>query len=63
MKKVFALFNMFAAYICVIISMVSVTYYVIFANMFANAFIMSLAGFSMFMIARTLHHEYRQGKL
>lgn len=61
--KVFGLFNMVAAYICVIISMVSVTYYVIFANMFANAFIMSLAGFSMFMIARTLHHEYRQGKL
>ena len=63
MKKAFGLFNMIAAYICVLISMVSVTYYVIFANMFANAFIMSLAGFAMFMIARTLHNEWREGKL
>lgn len=63
MKKAFALFNMVAAYICVLISMVSVTYYVIFANMFANAIIMSLAGFAMFMIARTLHNEWREGKL
>lgn len=63
MKKIFGLFNMWAAYMCVIISMVSVTYYVIFANMFANAFIMSLAGFGMYMVARTLHNEWRQGKL
>ena len=63
MKKAFGLFNMVAAYICVLISMASVTYYVVFANMFANAFIMSLAGFAMFIIARTLHNEWRQGKL
>ena len=63
MKKAFGLFNMIAAYICVLISMVSVTYYVIFANMFANAIILGLAGFAMYMIARTLHQEWRDGKL
>lgn len=61
--KVFGLFNMVAAYICTIISIVSVTYYVAFAAMYANAFIMALAGFGMFMVARTLHNEWRQGKL
>jgi len=61
--KVFGLFNMVAAYICTIISIVNVTYCVAFEAMYANAFIMSLAGFAMFMIARTLHNEWRQGKL
>ena len=61
--KVFGLFNMVAAYICTIISIVSVTYYVAFEAMYANAFILALAGFGMFMIARTLHNEWRHGKL
>jgi hypothetical protein len=61
--KAFGLFNMFAAYVCTIICIVSVTYYVAFAGMYANAIILGLAGFAMFMIARTLHNEWRQGKL
>lgn len=61
--KVFGLFNMFASYACVVICIVSVTYYVAFTQQYANAVIMSLAGFAMFMIARTLHTEWRQGKL
>ena len=63
MKKAFGLFNMIACYACTIMCMVSVTYYVIFANEFANAFILSLAGFAMYMIARTLHGEWKSGKL
>lgn len=61
--KVFGLFNMVAAYICTMIAIASVTYYIAFEAMYANAFIMSLAGFGMFMIARTLHDEWRHGKL
>lgn len=63
MKKVFALFNMVACYACTIMCLTSVTYYVAFAGMYANAIILGLAGFAMFMIARTLHNEWRQGKL
>ena len=61
--KVFALFNMVACYMCVIMSVVSVVYYVAFEAMYANAIILGLAGFAMFMIARTLHNEWRDGKL
>jgi hypothetical protein len=63
MKKAFGLFNMVACYMCTIISIVSVTYYVTISHQFANAFILALAGFGMFMIAKTLHNEWRQGKL
>ena len=61
--KVFALFNMVACYMCVIMSVVSVVYHVAFSHEYANAFILGLAGFAMFMIARTLHNEWREGKL
>lgn len=61
--KVFALFNMVACYMCVIMSIAGVVYQVAFAQEYADAVIMSLAGFAMFMIARTLHNEWRQGKL
>jgi hypothetical protein len=61
--KVFGLFNMFACYACTIMCMASFTYYVIFANEFGNAIITALAGGAMFIIARTLHTEWRQGKL
>jgi hypothetical protein len=63
MKKAFGLFNMVACYICTIICVVSVTYYVAITQQYANAYILSLAGFGMFMIARTLHDEYKHGKL
>lgn len=61
--KTFGLFNMVACYMCVIMCIVSVVFQVVFNQDYANAFIMSLAGFAMFMIARTLHNEWRQGKL
>jgi hypothetical protein len=61
--KTIGIFNMIAAYICSIISIAGVTYYVAFEAMYANAFILSLAGFAMFMIAETLKKEWRQGKL
>lgn len=61
--KVFALFNMVACYMCVIMSVVSVVYHIAFSREYANAIILGLAGFAMFMIARTLHNEWRQGKL
>jgi hypothetical protein len=63
MKKAFGLFNMVACYACTIICVVSVTYYVAVTQEYANAYILSLAGFGMFMIARTLHDEYKHGKL
>jgi hypothetical protein len=44
-------------------SIAGVTYYVAFEAMYANAFILSLAGFAMFMIAETLKKEWRKGKL
>ena len=61
--KTFALFNMVASYMCVIICVVTVVYSIAFTGEYANAFIMSLAGFAMFMIAETLKNEWRQGKL
>ena len=61
--KVFGLFNMVACYACTIMCIVSVTYYVAISHQYANAFILALAGFGMFMIARTLHTEWRQGKM
>jgi hypothetical protein len=61
--KVFGLFNMVAAYICTIICVVSVTYYVAITQQYANAYILAVAGFGMFMIARTLHNEWRHVKL
>lgn len=61
--KVFGLFNMVACYMCVIMCIVSVTHCVAISHQYANAFILALAGFAMFMIARTLHNEWRQGKL
>ena len=60
--KTIGIFNMIAAYVCSIISVVAVTYYVAL-QMFANAFLLSLAGFAMFMIAETLKKEWRKGKL
>jgi hypothetical protein len=63
MKKAFGLFNMFACYACTIMCIASVTYYVAISQQFANAFILSLAGFAMYMIARTLHGEWKSGKL
>jgi uncharacterized protein YybS (DUF2232 family) len=63
MKRTFGLFYMITAYACTIMCMASVTYYVIFANKFANAFIMALAGFAVFMIAETFKNERRKGKL
>ncbi len=41
--KTIGIFNMIAAYICSIISIAGVTYYVAFEAMYANAFILSLA--------------------
>ena len=61
--KAFGLFNMFACYACVVMCVVTVVHQIVFSQQYANAFIMSLAGFAMFMIARTLHNEWRQGKL
>ena len=60
--KTIGIFNMIATYVCSIISLVAVIYYVAL-QMFANAFLMSLAGFAMFMIAETLKNEWRKGKL
>ena len=61
--KVFGLFNMFACYACVVMCVVAVVHQVAFTQQYAVAFMTSLAGFVMFMIARTLHTEWRQGKL
>lgn len=61
--KAFGLFNMFACYACTIMSVVSVVYHTVFSHEYANAIILGLGGFAMFMIARTLHNEWRQGKL
>ena len=60
--KTIGIFNMIAAYACSVISVGAVIYYIAL-QMFANAFILSLAGFAMFMIAETLKGEWRQGKL
>jgi hypothetical protein len=61
--KVFGLFNMFACYACVVMCFVAVVVQVAFTQQYAVAFMTALAGFVMFMIARTLHTEWRQGKL
>lgn len=61
--KVFALFNMVACYMCVIMSIVSVVYHVAFSHEYANAIILALAGGAMFIIAEMLKKEWRQGKL
>lgn len=61
MKRI-GIFNMIATYVCSVISVVAVIYYIAL-QMFANAFILSLAGFAMFMIAETLKGEWRKGKL
>ena len=61
--KAFGLFNMFACYACTIMCVCTVVHQIVFSQQYANAFIMSLAGFAMFMIARTLHNEWREGKL
>ena len=60
--KTIGIFNMIAAYLCSVISVGAVIYYIAL-QMFANAFILSLAGFAMYMIARTLHGEWKSGKL
>jgi hypothetical protein len=60
--KTIGIFNMIAAYLCSVISVGAVIYYIAL-QMFANAFILSLAGFAMFMIAETLKGEWRKGKL
>lgn len=61
--KTFGLFNMVAAYVCAIISVVSVTYNVAFSHEYGNALIMAVAGGAMFFIAETLKKEWRRGKL
>jgi hypothetical protein len=61
--KAFGLFNMFACYACVVMCIVAVVVQVVFTQQYGIAFMTSLAGFAMFMIARTLHNEWRQGKL
>jgi hypothetical protein len=61
--KVFGLFNMFACYACVVMCVVAVVVQVAFTQQYAVAFMTALAGFVMFIIARTLHTEWRQGKL
>jgi hypothetical protein len=60
--KTIGIFNMIAAYLCSVISVGVVIYYIAL-QMFANAFMLSLAGFAMFMIAETLKGEWRKGKL
>jgi predicted histidine transporter YuiF (NhaC family) len=54
---------MFACYACVVMCVVAVVVQVAFTQQYAVAFMTALAGFVMFIIARTLHTEWRQGKL
>ena len=54
---------MFAAYACTIMSVTSVVYHTAFSRDYGTAAILALAGGAMFIIARTLHNEWRQGKL
>ena len=61
--RVFALFNMIAAYVCTIISVTSVVYHTAFSRDYGTAAILALAGGFMFFIARYLHWEWREGKL
>jgi hypothetical protein len=54
---------MFACYACTIMSVTSVVYHTAFSRDYGTAAILALAGGAMFIIARTLHNEWRQGKL
>jgi hypothetical protein len=63
MTKAIGLFNMFMCYGATIMCVATVVYEIAFLQMYVNALIMALAGFAMFFIARTLHNEWRQGKL
>ena len=61
--KVFGLFNMFACYACTVLCVCTTVHMIAFANEYVQAFFMASAGGAMFIIARTLHNEWRQGKL
>lgn len=61
--KTFVLFNMFMCYGATIMCVCTVVHQIVFSQQYAHAILMSLSGFAMFMIARTLHNEWREGKL